>query len=105
MALALVEAVPRKISDKPGYDVVTVRLYTPERLRAWRVSFGEQRNDRRLAGAGVVTGLDVCGPHALPLDLAPDSEIDTTFEYDDTGAPPDGDYTIGCHGLGEVDWI
>lgn len=105
MALALIEAVPRKISDKPGYNVVGVKLNTPERLRAWRVTLGEGRGDRRLAGMGVVTGLDVVGPHAIPLDLAADSEIDTTFDYDDTGAPPDGDYTIGCHGLGEVDWI
>jgi len=100
MALS-VTAAPTKISDKPGYDTVDVHLASDETLHAWSVTLGENRDDRRLAGGGVVCGLDRVGPQALPLSA---TEVDTAFGYGDTGAPPDGDYTIGCHGLGDVGW-
>jgi hypothetical protein len=104
MALNLEQAEPRKISDKPGFDTVDVRLSSDEHLRAWRVTFGPDRTDRLLGHGGVVTGVDRIGPAALPLDIEPGGEVVMSFTYDDTGAPPDGDYTIGCHGLGDGDW-
>lgn len=97
---AVPTAAPHKISAQSGKTLVTV-LFTPatsdgSTIKAWRVTFnGNRLSGRREASLGCVCGIDRCGgPGVMPLSATQGVQRSAAWNYVDTGAPADGDYTV-----------
>lgn len=98
---------PYRISDKAGFDTVVLRftITSVSVTRAWRVTLdGDRANGRRLASAGVVCGLDRCGPEARSLALAGVAEFTTVIDYAATGPAVDGDHDVNVFAIDDEGW-
>lgn len=105
---------PYRISDKSGYSsaMADVRLIAPEGglFRAWRLVAGANRNAKKLDGAGMVCGLDICGTIdsrslALPAPAPNGWATGTGIDYYQL-AGPDRDVEISVFALHETEgWV